>query len=192
MFASDVVLIGPSGGGKSTLAPLVGEALGVPWLDLDELRGGYYGELGYDSEYAEKLRRDSGLDAMLAYWKPFEIHSVERVLQDHPAGHVLAFGGGQSVYDDPGFHQRAEKALAPHTVVLLLPSRDVEESIPLLTERVRHAVPDMPAEILRTIDDMNRYFLEHPANAALADHTIYTKSRSPEETRDEILALVGR
>jgi hypothetical protein len=37
---------------------------------------------------------------------------------------------------------------------------------------------------------MNRYFLEHPANASLADHTIYTKGRTPEQTRDEILGVL--
>jgi hypothetical protein len=192
VFTTNLVLLGPSGSGKSTLAPLLAEVLQIPWLDLDELRTDYYSELGYDNEHSEKLRQDSGLNAMLAYWKPFEIHSVERTVRDYPSGHILAFGAGQSVYDDPDFFRRAQQALAPHLVVLLLPSPDVEESIPLLTERVRQAVPDMPADLIDTLDDMNRHFLEHPANAALADHTIYTKGRSPEETRDEILGLVER
>jgi hypothetical protein len=131
------------------------------------------------------------MDAMLAYWKRFEIHSVERLVQDHSSGHVLAFGAGQSVYDDPEFFQRAQKALAPYVVVLLLPSPDVEESIPLLHERVHRSVPDLPEAVLRTIDDLNRYFLEHPANATLANHTVYTKDRTPEESRDEVLGLLG-
>jgi len=188
---TNLVLIGPSGGGKSTLAKLVADALHVPALDLDELRSEYYAEFGYDLPYAEKLRQEKGLDAMLAYWKPFEIRSVERVLAEYPAGHVIAFGAGQSVYDDPAFFRRAQEALATHTVVLLLPSDNVEESLPLLTERVREAVPDLPIEILETLDGMNRYFLEHPANGVLADHTVFTNERTPAETCDEIVALLG-
>ncbi len=37
--------------------------------------------------------------------------------------------------------------------------------------------------------DFNRHFLEHRAYQELAKHTVFTKGRSPEETRDEILGL---
>ena len=48
----------------------------------------------------------------------------------------------------------------------------------------------MPEEALGAVDDMNRYFLEHPANAALADHTVFTKDKSPHETCGDILRLL--
>jgi adenylate kinase family enzyme len=192
VFTTDLVLIGPSGSGKSTLANLLGEALKIPSLDLDDLRMTYYAEIGYDHEYAEKLQQEQGVEAMLAYWKPFEIHSVERMIEDCPSAHVLAFGAGQSVYDDPGFAERVRRALSPAVVVLLLPSPDVEESLSILAERVRQVVPDLPDEVFRSLDEMNRYFLEHPANAALADHTVYTKDRTAGETCQEILGLLDQ
>lgn len=181
MLTTNLVLIGPSGGGKSTLVKLLGDALDAPYLDLDDIRVKYYGEIGYDHQHAQTLSTDE----MVAYWKPFEIYSVERLFQDHPSGHVIAFGAGQSVYDNEEFAGRVQQALEPHIVVLLLPSPDIEESMQLLAERLR---PIVPEEVVDTIAEMNRYFLEHPANRTLSDHTVYTKDRSPEEIRDEILS----
>lgn len=190
MLKTNVVLIGPSGTGKTTMARLVGDALKAPFLDLDEIRWNYYKEMGYDHEHAEKLRAEGGMDAMLAYWKPFEIHSVERMFQDYPSGYVLAFGAGQSVYDDAEMFARVQAALAPYLVILLLPSPDVDESLPMLSARIRAQEPDLPDEFFPNIENMNRYFIKHPSNAVLADYTVYTKGKLPEQTRDEILAIV--
>ena len=37
----------------------------------------------------------------------------------------------------------------------------------------------------------NEYFLSHPANRALTKFVVYTQGKTAEETRDEILQLVG-
>ena len=188
MLDTNIILIGPSGTGKTTLAKLLAEALDIPWLELDDLRKEYYAEIGYDNGKAQQLFQESGLKAMLDYWKPFEIYSVERMLADYPTGHVLAFGAGQSVYDDPAFAERAQKALAPYPyVILLLPSADADESVSILHERIRLGFPDFPAEAAREMDEMNRYFIENPSNARLAKFTFYSKDKSSEETRDEVL-----
>lgn len=187
MLDTNIILIGPGGAGKTTLAKLLGEALNAPSLDLDDLRKVYYPEIGYDNDHAEAIRREGGLPALAAYWKPFEIYSVERMFQDYPAGHVIAFGAGQSVYDDPAHIERARQALAPYPVVLLLPSPDIEESIPILSARIHAIEPDLPDSFFPVIEDMNRLFLNHPSNASLATLTVYTKDQSPAETCAAIL-----
>lgn len=191
MLGSNVILIGPSGAGKTTLAKLLGAALGVPSLDLDKLRNAYYAEIGYVRAEAERVRAEGGMPALAAYWKPYEIYSVERLMQDYPTGHVIAFGAGQSVYDDPAQFERARVALAACTVVLLLPSPDIEESIAILSARIHAAEPELPDSFFPVIEQMNRMFMSHPSNARLATHTVYTAGKTPEQTRDEILRLLA-
>jgi len=192
MLDTNVILIGPLAAGKSTIGKLLGEALNVPALELDDLRWGYFAEMGYNSDHSEQLRREGGLKARGVYWKPFEVYSVERVLQDYPAGYVLSFGAGHSVYDDPTHLEWAQKVLAPYPyVILLLPAADTGESLRLLTERFHQLVPDCAEEDLKQVVELNRYFVEHPANACLATHTVYTGGKSPVETCGDILELLN-
>ncbi len=187
---TNIILIGPGGTGKSTLAKLLGEALNYGVFDLDKDRWNYYDELGYDRDLAQRIRQEQGFPAVAAYWQPFAVHTVERMLQDHPSNCIIAFGAGSSVYDDPEFAERVQKALEPHHVILLLPTPDVDESLRILDARLRLLEPDLPDSFFEMLAGMNRYFLEHPANARLATITIYTKDKSPAETCAEIVAAL--
>ena len=73
MLDTNLILIGPLAAGKSTIGKLLGDALGVPVIELDDLRWRYYAEMGYDSERAEQLRREGGIQARSVYWNPFEV-----------------------------------------------------------------------------------------------------------------------
>ncbi len=114
MLDTNLILIGPLAAGKTTTGKLLGEALNLPVLEIDDLRWAYYAEIGYDPEYAEQLRLEGGIKARGRYRKPFEIYSVERMLQDYPSGYVMPFGAGNSVYDDPNHFERLQKVLAPY------------------------------------------------------------------------------
>jgi hypothetical protein len=192
MLDTNLILIGPIAAGKTTVGKLLGETLGLPALELDNLRWGYYAEIGYDPEHAEQLRCEGGIKARGVYWKPFEIYAVERVLQDYPTSHILSFGAGNSVYDAPAHFERVRKALAPYPyIILLLPSVDANESLRVLSGRFHALVPDCSDEDLKQVAEINCYFIEHPANARLATHTVYTADKSPAEICSEILAALN-
>ena len=182
--SSDIIIIGPIGVGKSTLADLLSESLQLPRRPLDEHRWDYYKEIGYDKDFAEKLEAQVGFWALYLYWKEFEIHAVERHLAEFKDC-VIDFGGGHSVYENANHLARAKKVLDLYkNVFLLLPSPDPDESFRILNQRHgREVQPD-------TLD-INEHFIRHPSNYELAKHTVYTEGRTPEETRDEILELVA-
>lgn len=176
----DIILIGPIGAGKSTIGKLLAERLGIPQVAMDNVRFGYYKEIGYDEELADKLGRQEGFTAKYRYWKPFEIHAVERVLGEHHDC-VIDFGGGHSVYEDDALFERARRALAPYAnVVLLLPSPDLDESVRMLRER--HGGPIIDHGL-----DFDEHFVKHHSNHDLATLTVYTKDQTPDQTCDEIL-----
>jgi shikimate kinase len=178
---SDIILIGPIGAGKSTQGKLLSEALGLPRCGMDEIRFDYYKEIGYDEELAKEIEQKDGFVGLYQYWKPFEIHAVERLLAEHQDC-VIDFGGGHSVYEDDTLFARARQALAPYEhVVLLLPSPDLDESVRLLTERT--------GPIISNGFDFHAHFVKHHSNHDLATRVVYTHGKTPEETRDEILVL---
>jgi hypothetical protein len=180
-----IILIGPSLAGKTTLSRLLGERLNLPVVDLDDLRWGYYAEIGYDRDYGNALRQREGFPTLVAYWKPFDIHAVERVLSDYPFGHVIAFGAGHSVYDDDALFARAKRALAPHPyVVLVLPSSDHEKSVQVLRARVAALGFDPDGDIMA----MNSGFIQHHSNRDLATLTIYTDGQTPEQMCTKLIA----
>ncbi|MEP6985597.1 MAG: AAA family ATPase [Chloroflexota bacterium] len=179
-----IILIGPMGAGKTTVGRLLSERLGLKNVSLDEIRQPYYDEAGYDNDTAKQIHSERGMAGILSYWKPFETHSVERVLQDYE-NCMIDFGAGHSVYDDEVLFKRVKKALDPYpNVVLLLPSANTEEAIRNLNMRIP---PDVPAEIIPWYKEMNAYFVKHHANADLAKITVYTQDRTPDETCDEII-----
>jgi hypothetical protein len=171
--------------GKSTVGGLLAEQLNVPRCSMDELRWGYYSEIGWDKQRQTELWEQEGFAAVERYWKPFEIHAVERLLSEHrdcSRGCVIDFGAGHSVYEDAEQFARAERALAPFAnVVLILPDPDLDESVRILTER---STGELPAGFDHTP------FVKHPSNHRLAKYVVYTKGKTPEHTRDEIIGLL--
>ena len=177
-----VILIGPINAGKTSVARCLAERLGVPHIELDDLRWDYYKEIGYDQAEAKRRVDAGGFWKLYEYWKPFEAHAAARVLSEHSSG-VISFGAGHSVYEDDDLFQRVQRALSPFpNVVLLVPTDDVDEALRILTERGGPG-PDMQPNI-------NEHFLRHPSNRTLARHVVYTAGRTLDETCAEVLALV--
>lgn len=183
----DIILIGPLRAGKTTVGKLLSEKLHLPQVSLDELRWGYYQEIGYDPDLAKQIRETGGFVALVFYLKLFDAYAVERTLADHQDC-VFDLGAGHSVYESKELSERVKRALAPYSnVFLLLPSPDIEESARLLNERTK----DLPGTFGQGFN-WHKYFLEQRSNYELAKFIVYTEGKTPEETCAEIMELMDR
>lgn len=177
--APEIILIGPMGAGKSTQGRLLSERLGVPQVAVDDLRWDYYKEIGWSREEQERLGAEEGFAGIYRYWKPFEAYAIGRVLADHHHC-VIDFGAGHSVYHDEAQFAQVRQAMAPYpNVVLLLPTPDLDESVAILRA---------PRQFRIAGQELNPFFTTHMLK--LAKQIIYTKGKTPEETTDEVAALV--
>jgi len=178
---ADIVLIGPVRAGKSTLGKLLAEKLGLLQVSLDEVRYGYYKEIGYDENLAREIRRLGGFMAFMYYRELFAAYAVEKMLSNY---HHCVFDFGAGIYESDEMFQRVQAALAGYSnVVLLLPSPDIEESVRILTERDQNPPADLTF-------DLNAHFIRHHTYYDLAKFTIYTQGKLPLESCNEILERV--
>ena len=183
---STVILIGPIGAGKTTVGRLLAQKLGVGFCSVDDVRKGYYGELGYDMDLASKIGASrEGIRGALRYAEAFDARMVERVLADYGGG-VIDFGASNSVYDDKGLLVRVEEVLRPFpNVVLLLPSADTAESNRILRERLIGMLTAAGRGFSEELFELNRYFIEHRSNWLLAKRVVFTEGKTIGEICDE-------
>lgn len=178
----EIILIGPIGSGKSTIAELISTKTGLPRRSMDELRWKYYDEIGYDRDLARQKRTEEGFWGLYHYWKPFEAYAVKRLLSSF-RDCIFDFGGGHSVYEDGRLFQQVRDLLAPFPhVVLLMPSPDKEESIDILHARNRY---DSDGQ-----REVNEHFVHHHSNYALAKQIVYTRDKEPEQICREVIQWV--
>lgn len=184
---STIILIGPMSAGKSTLAKRLAKQLGVPRVELDEVRQKFYNEIGYDEKFASEIVGSEGMEGLIKYWQPFEAHAVERALQEFNDC-VMDFGAGHSVYEDQDLFQRVAKALKPYKYVIqILPSPDLDRSVEIVNQRFSELLINEVGKIDEELLQLNEHFVRHPSNGLLAKKTFYTEGLSSKKTCQAIL-----
>lgn len=179
----DIILIGPVRTGKSTMGKFLSEKLGLPQVSLDSLRRKYYQEIGYEETLAQSFRRHGGFLALYLYWNLFDAYAIERLLAEYH-GYIFDFGAGNGISESHESSVRIQRVLAPYpNIFLILPSPNKEESLQILKDRDTSPPSDMNF-------DLTRHFMERSDYYNLAKHTVFTKGKSEEETRDEIISLL--
>lgn len=166
MTGPRVVLVGPMGAGKSTVARVLAERWGLEVRDTDA-----------DVERSEgRPISDIFVDSGEEYFRDREVDAVTTALAEHPG--VLALGGGAVL--DP----RTQESLRGHTVVFL--NVGLSEAVrrvglgvgrPLLLGNVRGRVKQLLDE--RT-----------PVYTSVATVVVDTDERSPDEVADAIIAAL--
>jgi shikimate kinase len=157
-----VVLVGPMGAGKTTVAALLAEAWGVPARDTDR-----------DVEAAEgRPISDIFVDDGEQHFRSLERAAVRAALESHDG--VLALGGGAVL--DPA----TREALAGHTVVFLrVGLADAVKRVglggarPLLLGNVR-------GTLKKLLDERT------PVYESVASVVVDTDGREPGEVADEV------
>lgn len=166
MSAPRVVLVGPMGAGKTTVATLLAGRWGVAVRDTD-----------HDVEAtAGREISEIFVDDGEAAFRDLERAAVATALAEHDG--VLALGGGAVL--DPA----TRELLAGHTVVFLrVGLSDAVKRVglgvgrPLLLGNVR-------ARIKALLDERT------PVYEQVATHTVSTDGREPQEVADEVAAML--
>jgi hypothetical protein len=182
--APELIFIGPTGAGKSTLGLLSADRLNLPSVSMDEVAEPYYNECDFGIAVFQKLRAEQGFLATHRQWEPVRVHAIERVLSD--CGRVvLDLGAGHTHYEDPVMFDRVQRAIAScPNVILLLPSANLDRSIWLLKERCRSKRGD---DWVKDGYDFIEHWVKDSCNHDLATLTIFTEGKTPMETCQEII-----
>ena len=166
MTAPRLVLVGPPGAGKSTLAVLLAERLGLVARDTDD----------DVARTAGKSIADLFLDDGEQAFRALESQAVRVALAEHDG--VLALGGGAVLDAD------VRELLAGHTVVFLDVS--ITGAAPRVGfNRDRPLLLGNPRAQWVQLMEARRPFYEQVATV-----TVDTDGRTPEEVADEVLRLL--
>jgi hypothetical protein len=190
----EIILIGPMCAGKSSVAIAVARSLSLLNYPIDRIKWYYRFKNGYNLVYGTEVLRTKGFEALLSYSEDFFSVKELRVMLDDFAGGVFDFGASHSYCPDEGRFGELQKLLSNfRNVVLLLPCADVDHSIDVLSERIRrrYTETERSKEIVESYIAMNRKFVCHSSNSALATHTVYTDGKSVEEVAAIVLRLAG-
>lgn len=89
-------------------------------------------------------------------------------------------GDGYYRYIQPFNAYAIERVLSEHqeSVIELASEQSVDESVEILKQRNQLTINGV---------EINRFFMTHPSNKKLSKQVIYTKGKTPEEIKEEIL-----
>ena len=168
LYNNSILLIGPSGAGKTTVSKELEDITGIKRLSIDN-------EVAKDRKKCIIDRFDDDIES-------YNLCKIKTLLEKARLineARIVDFGGGHSVYRNLNIFIEIKKELSRFkNIVLLMPSIDIEKSIEILRKRSKGDY------------SQNREFIMSPCNRELATITIYENEKNPQDIALEILDII--
>ena len=177
--------------GKSTICPLLAQKLDLPHYPLDMVRWYYHFKAGFKLLESEKISKKSQLD-FLTHMEPYRLDAVEQVVKEFSDG-IIEFGAAHSHFKDPVNLNRAKNVLGDIEFrFLLLPTTDQQKNLQILNQRLLKRVPSGPQTVTaKNYLKINKIFLSSKSAYQLANHTIYTQGKTPEQVAEAMIKIIN-
>ena len=178
LYKESILLIGPSGAGKTAFANALVEELKIPRVDMDTCANAAR-KNGIRAKI-EAQAIQNGLDPtddFNLFMMDFLKEEIKRLNQ--PV--VSDFGAGHAVFNTEAGLKQAKDILEPFkNIILLLPCKDKDRALQIMKERSKGDIRD------------NESFINNPSYQSLATITIYADGRVPEEIADLIMKEIDK
>ena len=187
----EIILIGPMGVGKTTLALHLSEKLGILNYPIDRLKWYYRFKNGYDLAKGTKILRTAGFHELSNYFNSyFGNNELAEILDDFKGG-IFDFGASHSYFENfDELYDAKSKLVAFNNIFQLLPTDNYETNCKILDKRIgkRYEDVEWKREVLDSYLEQNRIYLMSNSYSFLAKETIYTEGKTIEQVGEAILA----
>jgi predicted AAA+ superfamily ATPase len=188
----NIILIGPLGVGKSTLALKLSEKTGILNFPIDHLKWYYRFKNGYNLQLGTEILKAKGFDGLIKYASNyFSVNELREVLSGFNG--ILDLSATDTYCDNSMVLEQLFDLFNPfENIFLILPTNSLEQNMSILSKRLRkrygtHEFKDL---ILDSYIGKNNQFLKSETNYVFAKHIIYTEGRDINEICDEIINKV--
>ena len=190
---NEIILVGPMGVGKTTLALHLSEKLGILNYPIDRLKWYYRFKNGYNLAKGTRILKESGFQELAKYFNDYFGNDELFQILDEFRGGIFDFGASHSHYENYDDLLEAKRILAPFpNIIQLLPSDDFITNCNILDERIvkRYEDVEWKREVINSYIEQNRIYLLSNSYSSLAKKTVYTNGKTIEQVGEEILNKV--
>lgn len=185
----NIILIGPLGTGKSTIAEHLSIRTGLRNIPVDKLKWYYRLNNGYDLVKSRNILRTNGFSELInyaqSYFGPREIHEILNQFSG-----IVDLGASDTHCNDMRSIKAINQYLEPYpNVFLIMPYQDEELSIQVLKKRLIQRYKDdrLKGPVLSSYLEKNEEFVRSTQNHSVAKHVVYTNDRSFDKIAEEII-----